>query len=64
MQGLTLGQPDPEYRATHLESDLQTYYTVLTTYMEDPVPDFTEFMQEVEERRLYGMALFSKIKKS
>ena len=71
MQGLTLGHPaldiwtivysatDPEYRATHLETDLQAYYTILTSYMEE-APDFTEFMQEVEERRVYGMVMFSK----
>ena len=71
MQGLTLGHPaldiwtivysatDPEYRATHLETDLRAYFTILTSYMEE-APDFTEFMQEVEERRVYGMVLFSK----
>ena len=45
MQGLTLGHPaldiwtivysatDPEYRATHLETDLQAYYTILTSLL-------------------------------
>ena len=72
-QALTLGHPaldiwtmvysatDPEYRAAHLEADLRAYFTVLTTYMEEANPDFTEFMQEVEERRVYGMVLFSKL---
>ena len=70
MQGLTLGHPaldiwtivysatDPEYRDAHLETDLRAYYTILSSYMEE-APDFTEFMQEVEERRVYGMVMFS-----
>lgn len=70
-QALTLGHPavdiwsmvysatDPEYRAASLEADLRAYFTVLATYMEEADPDFTEFMQEVEERRLYGLVLFS-----
>ena len=70
-QGLTLGHPaldiwtivysatDPEYRAAHLEEDLRAYHTVLVTYMEDAA-DFAEFRQELEERRTYGMVLFSK----
>ena len=73
MQGLTLGHPaldiwtmvysatDPEYRAAHLEADLRAYFTILTTYMEEADPDFTEFMREVEERRVYGMVLYSKL---
>ena len=72
-QSLTLGHPamdiwsivysasDPEYRATHLEGDLRAYFTVLTSYMEEAAPDFTEFMQELEERRVYGIALWSKL---
>ena len=71
-QALTLGHPamdiwtmvysatDPEYRAAHLEADLRAYFTVLATYMEEANPDFTEFMREMEERRVYGMVLFSK----
>ena len=70
-QGLTLGHPaldiwtmvysatDPEYRVAHLEGDLCAYHTVLATYMEDAT-DFAEFKQEVEERRVYGMVMFSK----
>ena len=70
-QGLTLGHPaqdiwtivyastDPAYRAASLEADLRAYYAVLATYME-AAPAFEEFMQEVEERRVYGMVLFSK----
>ena len=72
-QALTLGHPamdiwsvvysatDPEYRAAHLEADLRAYFTVLATYMEEAHPDFTEFMQELEERRVYGIVLFSKL---
>ena len=71
-QGLTLGHPaqdiwtivyaatDPEYRAAHLEADLRAYHAVLATYMEDAAPDFSEFMRELEERRVYGLVLFSK----
>ena len=73
MQGLTLGHPaldiwtivysatDPEYRSAHLEADLRAYFTVLATYMEEADPNFSEFMQELEERRVYGIALFSKL---
>ena len=72
-QALTLGHPamdiwsivysttDPEYRAANLEADLRAYFTVLTSYMEEAHPDFTELMQELEERRVYGMVLFSKL---
>ena len=70
-QGLTLGHPaldiwtivysatDPEYRAAHLKADLHAYYTVLASYM-NVASDFEEFEQEVEERRVYGMVMFSK----
>ena len=72
-QALTLGHPavdiwsmvysatDPEYRAASLEADLRAYFTVLATYMEEADPDFTEFMKEVEERRVYGLVLFSEL---
>ena len=68
-QGLTLGHPamdiwtimysatDAEYRAAHLENDLQAYYAVFSTYMDTAV-DFAEFRREVEESRVYGMALW------
>jgi len=68
-QGLTLGHPsmdiwtmlysatDAEYRAAHLEDDLQAYYSVFSTYMDTAV-DFAEFRQEVEEGRVYGMVMF------
>ena len=68
-QGLTLGHPsidiwtiiysatDAEYRAAHLEEDLQAYYSVFSTYMDTAV-DFAEFRQEVEEGRVYGMVMF------
>ena len=72
MQGLTLGHPaldiwtmvysatDPEYRAAHLEADLRAYFTVLASYMEEAANDFNVFMQELEERRVYGMAMCGK----
>ena len=68
-QGLTLGHPamdiwtilysatDAEYRAAHLENDLQAYYAVFSTYMDTAV-DFAEFRQEVEESRVYGIVMF------
>ena len=68
-QGLTLGHPamdiwtiiysatDAEYRATHLENDLQAYYAVFSTYLDTTV-DYAEFRQEVEEGRVYGMVMF------
>ena len=49
---------DAEYRADHLEEDLQAYYDVMSTYM-DPRADFTEFRQELEERRMFGMVQWS-----
>ena len=67
-QGLTLGHPamdiwsivysctDPEYRAASLESDLAAYYAVLAGYLETKV-DYTEFRQEVMERRTMGMVM-------
>ena len=70
-QGLTIGHPgfdiwtmvysatDPEYRATHLETDLRAYYDIVSTYMEECL-DFTKFMQELEEKRILGMVMFSK----
>eukprot|EP00090_Calanus_glacialis_P005401 TRINITY_DN14198_c0_g1_i1.p2 TRINITY_DN14198_c0_g1~~TRINITY_DN14198_c0_g1_i1.p2 ORF type:complete len:174 (-),score=45.46 TRINITY_DN14198_c0_g1_i1:1242-1763(-) len=68
-QGLTLGHPaldiwsivysatDAEYRASHLEDDLRAYYTVLAGYMDTTV-DYTEFRQELEERRVMGMVMY------
>ena len=44
---------DPVYRAASLEA-------VFATYMET-TPAFEEFMQEVEERWVYGMVLFSEL---
>jgi len=67
-QGLVLGHPaqdiwgiiysatDAEYRAAHLEDDLRAYYTVLSGYMDTTV-DYTEFRQELEERRIMGMVM-------
>jgi len=67
-QALTLGHPaqdiwsivysatDADYRANHMEEDLRAYYTILSGYMETNV-DYTEFRQELEERRVYGMVM-------
>ena len=64
-QALTLGHPamdiwsivysctDGEYRKAHFEDDLKAYYSVLSSYM-DTKADYTEFRQEVEERRTFG----------
>lgn len=65
---MTLGHPaqdiwsivysatDADYRANHMEEDLRAYYTILSGYMETNV-DYTEFRQELEERRVYGMVM-------
>ena len=50
---------DPEYRAAHLEADLHAYYDIISTYVET-CPGFTQFMQELEEKRILGMTMFSK----
>ena len=47
---------DAEYRKDYLESDLQAYYAVLLSYM-DTKPEFSEFLQELKERRLFGMII-------
>ena len=47
---------DAEYRKDYLESDLQAYYAVLFSYMETK-PEFSEFLQELKERRLFGMII-------
>ena len=44
---------DPAYRAASLEA-------VFATYMET-TPAFEEFMQEVEERWVYGMVFFNEL---
>ena len=49
---------DAEYRAEHLEEDLQAYYDVMSGYM-DPRADYTEFRHELEERRTFGMVVNS-----
>ena len=68
-QALTLGHPamdiwgivysctDAEYRATSLEDDLAAYYAVLSGYMKTKA-DYSEFRQELMERRVYGMVMF------
>ena len=48
---------DGEYRKDHLEEDLRAYYAVLSGYM-DTMADYTEFRQELEERRAFGMVQF------
>ena len=47
---------DAEYRKDYLESDLQAYYAVLLSYM-DTKPEFSELLQELKERRLFGMII-------
>ena len=73
-QGLTLGHPamdiwtivysatDPEYRADHLDNDLQAYHAVFSSYLDSSgsTVDYDEFRKEVDERRIYGMVMFSK----
>ena len=49
---------DSEYRANHLEGDLQAYYDVLSGYMDTRV-DYAEFRHELEERRTFGMVQVS-----
>jgi len=68
-QGLTLGHPafdiwsivysatDAAYRADHLEDDLRAYFSILSGYMETKL-DYTEFRQELEERRVMGMVMY------
>ena len=70
-QGLTLGHPaldiwsiiysatDATYRAYHMEDDLRAYFTILSGYMETQV-NYTEFRQELEERRVMGMVMYGK----
>jgi hypothetical protein len=70
-QGLTLGHPaldiwsivyaatDADYRGHHLEDDLRAYYTILSGYMDTRV-DYTEFRQELEERRVMGMVMYGR----
>ena len=72
-QGLTLGHPaldiwsiiysatDATYRADHMEEDLRAYFTILMGYMETQV-NYTEFRQELEERRVMGMVMYGKFK--
>ena len=73
-QGLTLGHPamdiwtivysatDPEYRADHLDNDLRAYHAVFSSYLDSSgsTVDYDEFRKEVDERRIYGMVMFSK----
>ena len=70
-QGLTLGHPaldiwsiiysatDATYRADHMEEDLRAYFSILLGYMETQV-NYTEFRQELEERRVMGMVMYGK----
>ena len=72
-QGLTLGHPaldiwsiiysatDATYRADHMEEDLRAYFTTLSGFMETQV-NYTEFRQELEERRVMGMVMYGKFK--
>ena len=68
-QALTLGHPaldiwgivysatDAEYRAGHMEDDLQAYFGILAGYMGSGV-DYTEFRKELEERRVCSMVMY------
>ena len=68
-QGLTFGHPaldiwnivysatDSDYRARHMEEDLRAYFSILAGYMGTEV-DYTEFRQELEERRLMAMVMY------
>jgi len=70
-QGLTLGHPamdiwsivysvtDSEYRMEHMEADLEAYYDILAGYLETK-GEYTEFRQELEERRVQGMVMYGK----
>ena len=48
---------DGAYRADHMEDDLRAYYSILLGYIEEAV-DYTEFRQELEERRVMGMVMY------
>ena len=48
---------DGAYRADHMEDDLRAYYNILLGYLEEVV-DYTEFRQELEERRVMGMVMY------
>ena len=50
---------DAEYRANHLEEDLEAYYAVLSGYMDEKV-DYKIFREEAEERRVKGMTMDGK----
>ena len=70
-QALTFGHPaldiwsivysatDAEYRAHGLEEDLQAYFAILAGYMKEEV-DYTEFRQELEERRVMAMVMYGR----
>ena len=49
---------DAEYRKDHLEEDLRAYYALFSGYMDTKV-DYTEFRQELEERRAFCMVQYS-----
>jgi len=71
-QGLTFGHPaldiwsiiysvtDSEYRKEHMEDDLQAYYNILSGYLETQDREYTEFRQELEERRIVGFVMYGK----
>ena len=48
---------DGAYRADHMEDDLRAYYNIISGYLEEAV-DYTEFRQELEERRVMGMVMY------
>ena len=69
-QALTFGHPamyiwsivysctDGEYRKDYLEEDLKAYYNILSGYM-DVATDYTEFREEVEDRRVFGQIQYA-----
>ena len=42
-----------------MEEDLRAYFSILLGYMETQV-NYTEFRQELEERRVMGMVMYGK----
>ena len=56
--GIVYSCTDGEYRRDHLEEDLKAYHTILSGYM-DAKADYTEFRQELEDRRMFGQVQYS-----
>ena len=56
--GIVYACTDGEYRAEYLEEDLKAYFTILSGYM-DAKADYTEFREELEDRRMFGQLQYS-----